>query len=56
MARESPLVPPVWQQITGSVWRGAPTVNLISGGLCTLAPPPLILFLVFLVRRVRRRR
>ena len=41
------------QQITGSVWHGAPTANLISGGLFTLALPPLSWFLVL---RVRRRR
>ena len=41
------------QQITGSVWHGAPTANLISGGLFTLALPPLFWFLVL---RVRRRR
>jgi hypothetical protein len=44
------------QQITGSVWHGAPTANLISGGLFTLALPPLIWFLVLRVRRLRWRR
>jgi hypothetical protein len=44
------------QQITGSVWHGAPTANLISGGLFTLALPPLIWFLVLRVRRRRWRR
>ncbi len=41
------------QQITGSVWHGAPTANLIVGALFTLALPPLIWALVL---RVRRRR
>ena len=41
------------QQVTGSVWHGAPSANLISGGLFTLALPPLLWFLVL---RVRRRR
>jgi hypothetical protein len=40
-------------QITGSPWHGAPTANLISGGLLTLALP---LALWFLVLRIRRRR
>ena len=44
------------QQITGSVWHGAPTANLISGGLFTLALPLLIWFLVLRVRRLRWRR
>jgi hypothetical protein len=44
------------QQITGSVWHGAPTANLISGGLFTLALPPLFLYLVLLARRRRWRR
>jgi hypothetical protein len=44
------------QQITGSVWHGAPTANLISGGLFTLALPPLAWFLVLRVRRLRWRR
>ena len=41
------------QQITGSVWHGAPTANLISGGLFTLALPPLLCYLVLLARRRR---
>jgi hypothetical protein len=41
------------QQISGSVWHGAPTANLISGGLLTLALPPSLWFLVL---RVKRRR
>jgi len=44
------------QQITGSVWHGAPTANLISGGLFTLALPPLAWLLVLRVRRRRWRR
>jgi hypothetical protein len=43
------------QQITGSVWHGAPTANLISGGLLTLALPPLIWLLVLRVCRRRWR-
>jgi hypothetical protein len=41
------------QQLAGSVWHGAPTANLISGGLLTLALPPVLWLLVL---RVRRRR
>jgi hypothetical protein len=41
------------QQISGSAWHGAPTANLISGGLLTLALPPALWFLVL---RIRRRR
>jgi hypothetical protein len=44
------------QQITGSVWHGAPTANLISGGLFTLALPALVWLLVLRVRRRRWRR
>ena len=44
------------QQIAGSVWHGAPTANLISGGLFTLALPPRIWLLVLRVRRRRWRR
>jgi hypothetical protein len=51
-----PFVAAAKQQITGSVWRGAPTANLISGGLFTLALPPLSLLLVLRVRRLRWRR
>jgi hypothetical protein len=51
-----PWVAAAKQQITGSVWHGAPTANLISGGLFTLALPPLIWFLVLWVRRRRWRR
>jgi len=41
------------QQLAGSVWHGAPTANLVSGGLLTLALPPVLWLLVL---RVRRRR
>ena len=41
------------QQIAGSVWHGAPTANLISGGLLTLALPPYLFFLVLRIRRLR---
>jgi hypothetical protein len=44
------------QQVAGSVWHGAPTANLISGGLLTLALPPVIWLLVLLNRRRRWRR
>lgn len=51
-----PSVAAAQQQITGSVWHGAPTANLISGGLFTLALPPLTWLLVLRVRRLRWRR
>jgi hypothetical protein len=54
--RSDPDVAAAEQQITGSVWHGAPTANLISGGLFTLALPPLIWLLVLRVRRRRWRR
>ena len=44
------------QQITGSVWHGAPTANLIFGGILTLALPPFGVFLVLRLRRLRWRR
>jgi hypothetical protein len=44
------------QQLTGSVWHGAPTANLIVGILFTIALPALILYLVIRVRRQRRAR
>ncbi|MGH3260811.1 MAG: hypothetical protein ACRDNS_02335, partial [Trebonia sp.] len=44
------------QQISGSVWHGAPTANLISGGLFTLMLPPFAWLLVLRVRRRRWRR
>jgi hypothetical protein len=43
------------QQISGSVWHGAPTANLISGGLLTLALPPALWLLVLRVKRRRWR-
>jgi hypothetical protein len=51
-----PQVAAAKQQITGSVWHGAPTANLITGGLFTLALPPLSWLLVLRVRRLRSRR
>jgi hypothetical protein len=51
--KSDPGVAAAEQQISGSVWHGAPTANLISGGLFTLALPPLTWLLVL---RVRRRR
>jgi hypothetical protein len=44
------------QQLTGSVWHGAPAANLIVGILFTIALPALILYLVIRVRRQRRAR
>lgn len=52
----NPNVAAAEQQITGSVWHGAPTANLITGGILTLALPPLLLFLVLTLRRRRWRR
>jgi hypothetical protein len=49
----NPQVAAAAQQLSGSVWHGAPTANLISGGLLTLALPPLLWFLV--LRLLRRR-
>jgi hypothetical protein len=54
--RSDPAVAAAEQQITGSAWHGAPTANLISGGLFTLTLPPLIWLLVLRVRRRRWRR
>jgi hypothetical protein len=51
-----PLVAAAEQQLTGSVWHGAPTANLIVGGLFTLALPPVVFFLVLRVRRLRWKR
>jgi hypothetical protein len=53
---DNPGVAAARQQITGSVWHGAPTANLISGGLFTLALPPLIWLLALRARRRRWRR
>jgi len=44
------------RQLAGSVWHGAPTANLISGGLLTLALPPVGWLLVLAVRRRSWRR
>jgi len=49
----NPVVAAARQQITGSVWHGAPTANLITGGLFTLALAPL---LWLLARRIGPRR
>jgi hypothetical protein len=54
--KSDPDVAAAEQQVAGSVWHGAPTANLISGGLFTLALPPLIWLLVLRVRRRRWRR
>jgi hypothetical protein len=51
-----PLVAAAEQQLTVSVWHGAPTANLITGGLFTLALPPAVFFLVLRVRRLRWKR
>jgi hypothetical protein len=53
---DNPQVAAARQQIAGSVWHGAPTANLISGGIFTLALPPLFLYLVLRARRLRWRR
>jgi hypothetical protein len=42
-------------QITGSVWHGAPTANVISGIVLTLALPALIWLTVVRIRRQRLR-
>jgi hypothetical protein len=44
------------QQITGSVWHGTPTANLISGSLLTLALPAAVWGFLVRVRRLRRRK
>jgi hypothetical protein len=51
-----PLTAAARQQIAGSVWHGAPTANLISGSLLTVALPALIFYLVIRIRRERRAR
>ena len=51
-----PHVAAAKQQVTGSVWHGAPTANLITGGLFTLALPPVLWLLVLRIRRLRWRR
>lgn len=53
---DNPYVAAARQQITGSVWHGAPTANLIVGLLLTLALPALICYLVIRIRRQRRAR
>ena len=44
------------QQITGSVWHGAPMANMISASLLTLALPAAVWRFAARVRRLRRRR
>jgi hypothetical protein len=44
------------QQITGSVWHGTPTANLISGSLLTLALPAAVWRFLVRVRRLRWRK
>ncbi len=51
-----PRVAAAKQQIAASVWHGAPTANLITGGLFTLALPPVLWLLVLRIRRLRWRR
>jgi hypothetical protein len=51
-----PRVAAARRQIAGSVWHGAPAANLITGGLFTLALPPLLWLLGLRFRRLRRRR
>jgi hypothetical protein len=53
---DNPQVAAAKQQIAGSVWHGAPTANLISGGILTLALPPLFVYLILRLRRLRWRR
>lgn len=53
---DDPSVAATQQQIAGSVWHGAPTANLISGGLLTLALPPFVFYLVLRIRRLRFQR
>lgn len=53
---DNPAIAAARQQITGSVWHGAPTANLIVGILFTIALPALIFYLVIRVRRERRAR
>jgi hypothetical protein len=48
-----PAIAAARQQITGSVWHGAPMANLVTGSLFTLALPPLAWAAVW---RLRRRR
>lgn len=53
---DNPQVAAAKQQIAGSVWHGAPTANVISGAIFTLSLPPLFLYLVLRLRRLRWRR
>jgi hypothetical protein len=54
--RSDPTVAAAAQQISGSVWHGAPTANVISGGIFTVALPPFFIFLVLRLRSLRWRR
>jgi len=53
---DNPQVAAASQQITGSVWHGAPTANVISASIFTVALPPFFVFLVLRLRRLRWRR
>jgi hypothetical protein len=53
---DNPQTAAARQQIAGSVWHGAPTANLISGGIFTLALPVLFVYLILRARRLRWRR
>jgi hypothetical protein len=50
-----PSTAAVQGQITGSVWHGAPTGNVIAGGLALLAEAPLIWLFVRRVTAARRK-
>jgi hypothetical protein len=50
-----PSTAAVQGQITGSVWHGAPTGNIIAGGLALLAEVPLVWVFIFRVTVLRRK-
>ena len=50
-----PTTAAVQGQITGSVWHGAPTGNIIAGGLALLAEVPLVWVFVVRVTAARRK-
>jgi hypothetical protein len=52
---DNPTDAAVYQQITGSVWHGAPTGNVIAGGLALLAEPALIWLFYYRVTAARRK-
>ena len=54
--RSDPTVAAAKQQLAGSVWHGAPTANVISASIFTVALPPFLLFLILRLRRLRWRR